>query len=87
MEADNMLTDATRDLASQRAGMMELALPLHAKLAPSHHDHADLSGGARQNQVIGEVLAHIAERHSTRESCLDDARKDLAEARAFVREK
>ncbi|MDR3703952.1 MAG: DUF885 domain-containing protein [Candidatus Sulfopaludibacter sp.] len=87
MEADNMLTDATRDLAGGRARMMELALPLHAKIAPSHHDHADLSGDPRQNQVIGEVLAHIAECHSSRESYLDDARNDLDEARAFVREK
>ena len=45
------------------------------------------NGDARENQVIGEVLASIAERHSTRESYLDDARKDLAEARAFVRQK
>jgi len=37
--------------------------------------------------VIGEVLAKIAERHSTRESYMDDARQDLAEARAFVEEK
>ena len=87
MEADNMLTDATRDLAAERAHMLELALPLHAKIAPAHHDHSDLSGDARANQVIGEVLANIAERHSTRESYLDDARKDLAEARAFVRQK
>jgi uncharacterized protein (DUF885 family) len=86
-EADNVLADATRDLASERAQMMALALPLHAKMAPSHHDHTDLSGDARQNQVIGEVLAHIAERHSTRESYIDDARRDLAEARAFVQEK
>ncbi len=87
MPADNMLADATRDLSGQRARMLELALPLHAKLAPSHHDHSDLSGDARQNQVIGEVLAHIAERRSTPESYLDDARKDLAEAREFIRKK
>jgi len=87
MEADSVLSEATRDLAAERAHMMEIALPLHAKLAPAHHDHTDLEGDARQNQVIGEVLAHIAERHSTRDSYLDDARKDLAEARAFVRQK
>jgi uncharacterized protein (DUF885 family) len=37
--------------------------------------------------VIGEVLAKIAERHSTADSYMDDARKDLDEARAFVQEK
>ena len=67
-----------------RAEMLELALPLHRQLAPAHKDHAELSGDDRENQVIGEVLAKIAERHSTRESYMDDARQDLAEARAFV---
>jgi uncharacterized protein (DUF885 family) len=67
--------------------MLELALPLHRQLAPAHKDHAELSGAARENQVIGEVLAKIAERHSTRESYMDDARQDLAEARAFVERK
>ena len=33
------------------------------------------------------MLDHIAERHSTREAFLEDARKDLDEARAFVQEK
>jgi uncharacterized protein (DUF885 family) len=54
---------------------------------PAHKDHGDLSGDAQQNQVIGEVLAKIAERHSTRDSYMDDARKDLDEARAFVAQK
>jgi uncharacterized protein (DUF885 family) len=67
--------------------MLELALPLHRQIAPKHGDHTDLSGDARQNQVIGEVLSKIAERHSTRESYMDDARKALDEARAFVQEK
>jgi uncharacterized protein (DUF885 family) len=67
--------------------MMTLALPLHASLNPAHKDHADLSGVERENAVIGEVLAHIAQRHATRESFMDDARKDLDEARAFVRDK
>ena len=33
------------------------------------------------------MLGKIADRHSTRESYLDDARKDLDEARAFVQQK
>jgi uncharacterized protein (DUF885 family) len=87
MEADNMLEAATADLTRMRAHMLELALPLHRQIAPSHRDHDELSGEARENQVIGEVLARISERHSTRESYLDDARKYLEEARAFVQEK
>jgi uncharacterized protein (DUF885 family) len=87
IEADTTLQMAERDLQAVRARMLELALPLHRAIAPAHKDHAELSGAARENQVIGEVLAKIAERHSTRESYMDDARKDLDEARVFVLEK
>jgi uncharacterized protein (DUF885 family) len=87
VEADTMLQTAERELGRVRAEMIELALPLHRQLAPAHKDHTELSGAARENQVIGEVLAKIAERHSTRESYMDDARQDLAEARAFVERK
>jgi len=87
VEADTMLQMAERELVRVRAEMLELALPLHRQLAPAHKDHTELSGAARENQVIGEVLAKIAERHSTRESYMDDARQDLAEARAFVEQK
>jgi uncharacterized protein (DUF885 family) len=87
IEADTMLQMAERELPRVRAEMLELALPLHRQLAPAHKDHPELTGADRENQVIGEVLAKIAERHSTRESYMDDARQDLAEARAFVEEK
>jgi uncharacterized protein (DUF885 family) len=87
IEPDTMLDQAERELQRVRARMFELALPLHREIAPAHKDHADLSGDARQNAVIGEVLAKIADRHSTRESYMDDARKDLDEARAFVQQK
>jgi uncharacterized protein (DUF885 family) len=87
VEADTMLQMAERELLRVRAEMLELALPLHRQLAPAHKDHAELSVADRENRVIGEVLAKIAERHSTRESYMDDARQDLAEARAFVEEK
>jgi uncharacterized protein (DUF885 family) len=87
IEADTMLDQAERDLQRVRARMMELALPLHAAIAPAHKDHPELTGEAQQNAVIGEALAQIAERRSTRESYMDDARKDLEEARAFVQQK
>ena len=67
--------------------MLELALPLHREAFPGHKDHTDLTGADRENTVIGEVLAKIADRHSTREGYMDDARRDLDEARAFVKEK
>ncbi|PWU02908.1 MAG: hypothetical protein C5B51_20015 [Terriglobia bacterium] len=87
VEAENMLAEAEADLNRVRARMLELALPLHRTMFSGHKDHAELSGEARENKVIGEVLDKIAERHSTRESYMDDARKDLDEARAFVGEK
>ena len=87
VEADNMLQRAERDLAAVRARMLELALPLHREAFPGHKDHTELSGRDRENAVIGEVLNKIADRHATRTGYLDDARKDLDEARTFVREK
>jgi uncharacterized protein (DUF885 family) len=87
MEADSALELAETSLTKVRAHMLELALPLHRKIAAGHGDHTELTGDARQNKVIGEVLTEIAKRHSTRESYMDDARKDLDEARTFVEQK
>src|SRR5438093_8288868 len=87
MEADTALAAAELELVNVRKRMLEMALPLHARIAPAHGGHTELSGEARENRVIGEVLDHIAQRHSTRESYMDDARKDLEEARAFVDQK
>jgi uncharacterized protein (DUF885 family) len=87
IEADSALLAAETELKQARERMLALALPLHKQMFPGHSEHADLAGDARENQVIGEVLARIAERHSTRESYMDDARQDLAEARAFVESK
>jgi hypothetical protein len=67
--------------------MLALALPLHRTLFPGHADHEDLAGPERENQVISEVLDHIADSHSTRTSYIDDAKADLDEARQFVAQK
>ena len=67
--------------------MLELSLPLHAAKYPSHGDHGDLKGDARLNKMVREVLDSIAEKHSTPASYMDDARKDLDEARNFARAK
>jgi uncharacterized protein (DUF885 family) len=87
IEADTALHQAEQDLPVVRKRMLQLALPLHRQWEPKHGDHGDLSGEALENRVIGEVLAHIADRHSTPASYMDDARKDLEEARAFIQEK
>ena len=87
IEADNTLQQAERDVTAVRARMLQLALPLHREAFPAHKDHADLKDTERENTVIGEVLGRIADRHSTREDFLNDARKALDEARAFIQEK
>jgi uncharacterized protein (DUF885 family) len=86
-EAVNMLQAATTDLGRMRARMLEMAIPLHRRIAPSHHDHENLSGDARENQVIGEVLADIAGHHGTAESYVADAGRYVDDARAFVKDK
>ncbi|MDE3165587.1 MAG: DUF885 domain-containing protein [Acidobacteriota bacterium] len=87
VEADDTLQSAERQIAAVRVHMLQLALPLHAALYKSHKDHADLETGERINTIVGEVLDSIARNHSTPESYLDDARKDLDEARAFAQQK
>jgi len=87
IEPDVTLADAEQQMAQVRARMLELALPLHRTMYPAHEDHAELSRAERENKVIGEVLDKIAERHSTPQSYMEDARKDLDEAHAFVQQK
>jgi uncharacterized protein (DUF885 family) len=84
---DQVLSDAESRLKAVRAQMLDLALPLHAKWFADHKDHADLAGDSRENQVVKEVLDHIAQDHSTPASYMDDARKDLEDTRNFAREK
>ncbi|MDE3196274.1 MAG: DUF885 family protein, partial [Acidobacteriota bacterium] len=84
---DQVLADAEKRLADVRARMMELSLPLHEKWFAADGGHQDLHGDDRENKVIGEVLEHIAQDHSTPASYFGDARKDLEEARAFTQNK
>jgi len=84
---DQVLADAEARLKAVRAQMLEIALPLHAKWFPDHKDHTDLTGDARENQVVREVLDRIAQSHSTPASYMDDVKKDLSDARTFAQEK
>jgi uncharacterized protein (DUF885 family) len=86
VEADTTLDQAEKELHAVRAHMLQLALPLHENMFPGHKDHPELTGEAKENAIVGEVLGKIADRHSTRESYMDDAKKDLDEARAFVQQ-
>ena len=78
---DEVLAEAEADLKTVRARMLELALPLHRKMYPGKLDPKDA------NQTIAETLARIADRHSTAETYMEDAKRDLEEARSFVRSK
>jgi uncharacterized protein (DUF885 family) len=84
---DQVLQDAETRLKEVRARMLELSLPLHAARYPNHGDHSDLKGDDRLNKIVREVLDGIAEKHSTPATYIDDARKDLDEARNFARAK
>jgi uncharacterized protein (DUF885 family) len=84
---DEVLKDAETRLKEVRARMLEISLPLHAAKFKGHGDHADLKGDDRLNKIVREVLDAIAENHSTPASYMDDARKDLDEARAFAESK
>ena len=84
---DEVLKDAQTRLKDVRAQMLDLALPLHRAAYPGHGGHGDLKGIDRENKVVREVLDRIAEKHSTPAGYIDDTRKDLDEARAFVRAK
>jgi uncharacterized protein (DUF885 family) len=81
---DEVLADAEGRLKEVRAKMLEISLPLHAKWFGAHGGHDDLHGIERENKVMGEVMDHIAQDHSTPATYFDDARKDLGEARTFA---
>jgi uncharacterized protein (DUF885 family) len=83
---DEVLANAERDLDTVREQMLDLSLPLHRTWFAAHGDHPG-DPTERQNAIVSEVLGKIAERHSTPASYMDDARRDLREAREFVREK
>jgi uncharacterized protein (DUF885 family) len=82
LEPDAALAQAEQALKSTRARMLQIALPLYAKMGRT--EPAGLTGEARENHVIGAVLNEIAKKQSKPEAFLDDARKDLDQARAFV---
>ena len=77
----DLLGEAEADLKAVRKQMWDLALPLHHKFYPAHKDPVDL------NLIVGETLARIGERHSTPGQYFADARRDLEEAREFVKQK
>jgi uncharacterized protein (DUF885 family) len=82
---EQVLGEAESDLKKVRAQMLELAR--NVKLPGSHKISGDFSPHDAENRVISEVLDQIAGRHATPETYMADAKRDLAEARAFVKSK
>ena len=84
---EQVLASAETELKNVRAQMLEIALPLHAQMYPDHSDHADLSTPDRENKIIGEVLAKIADDHVQRDHLIDHVKQDLDGITRFIREK
>jgi uncharacterized protein (DUF885 family) len=84
---EQVLASAEEELKRVRAQMLELSLPLHAQMYPDHGNHADLTGRERENKIIGEVLAKIADDHVQRDQLIDHVKQDLDGIIQFIREK
>ena len=87
LNPEQVLSAAESDLKTMRAGMLELARSLPADKPAAGRVHGSLSPHDIENLVISEALNRIAERHATPASYMADAKRDLDEARAFVRAK
>ena len=91
METDitpaQVLAEAEETFKKNRAEMLQLALPLHKEYYPDHDDHANLGQQERENKIISEVLAKIAEDHPKRGDLIETARQDLSGIRQFIVDK
>ena len=84
---EQLLADSERDMKAVRAEMLELALPMHRQMYPEHGDHADLSGGSRENLIVTEVLHKISDDHTKRDQLIPAIEADLENIKQFIREK
>ena len=84
---EQVLADAEEGLRSVRAEMLDLALPMHAKMYPEHTDHSDLAVHERQNLIIAEVLRRISDEHPRPEQLQQTIEADLESIKQFIREK
>ncbi len=84
---EEALADAEREMRDVRAEMLQLALPLHKQLFPTHSGHSELPAQDRENRVIGEVLDSISREHADRNQLMEAVNRDVAEVQRFIREK
>jgi len=76
---------AWEHLTRQRQEMLELALPMHDRMFPSHKHREQ--GDDRINAIVREVLDQVSIHHSAPDRLLEDCRKWVAKARAFIAER
>src|SRR5258706_842944 len=87
LKPEQLLADAVGELKAVRAEMLQLALPMHGQMYPSHGDHAELTGRDRENLIIGEVLQKISDDHTKRRELMQTIQADLGVIERFIREK
>lgn len=75
---DQLLAQAEDQIKQIRKRMFELALPLHQRYYPGHHDPVDL------NLIVRETMDKIAEDHVARADYFKEAELTLAETRSFM---
>lgn len=81
------LKNAEQEMAEVRADMLRLAEPVHREMFPGHGEHAGLTGEARENLIVGEVLDRIGEDHVQPPDLLPHIQGELDSIIAFIREK
>jgi uncharacterized protein (DUF885 family) len=81
LSPEDILKNAEAELAATQAAMLDTGLPLYRKYYPQRPTE-----GVEAKTIIRAVLDKIAEAHPDNATIVDDAKKTLASATAFVRE-
>ena len=84
---DETLKIAEQQMLEVRADMLRISLPMHREMYPTHGDHNDLTGVARENLIIGEVLNRVSDDHVQPGDLLPHIQGELESIIAFIREK
>jgi len=79
----DLLRAAEDSMRTTRQEMLVLSEPLHKAWFPDH-SHANLTGDAYINAVVGEVLQRIGAEHVRRDSLVQEGEKDVAMLERFV---
>ena len=84
---EQMLASAEQQMREVRADMLHIAEPLHKQMYPTHGDHSDLHGEARENLIIWRsALAHLRRSVQTLRAT-NQIEGDLAGIVEFIRQK